>query len=149
MARHKLTQQWVADTIGISQPSLSYLLGNTSRDRARELNGSEAAAIELRVRAEKDPSVVLGEIWRDAGLVEDVAHPADVVAAYPFIDPDTRSDIVALIERAEARYLRDAELGPDEVPPARLVRAPAAEPSPRSRPAASADAAKRPRRRRA
>lgn len=123
MAKYQLTQAWIAETMGVSQPQVSYILGNTQRERARELTGSEACAIELRVRAEKNrPDLVLGEIWRDAGLVEDVAHPADVVAAYPFIDPDIRSDIVTLIERAEGRYLQAVQLDEDETPPPARLR---------------------------
>lgn len=122
MKKYQLTQSWVADKIGISQPQMSYLLGNTRRERTRELLPSEAAAIELAVRSELDPKIVLGEIFRDAGFVEDARHPADAVSAYPFLDPDVRDDIRNLIERAEARYLAKNDLQPDESPIPRLVR---------------------------
>lgn len=132
MDKYDLTQMWVAETLGISQPQVSYLLGNTKRERTRELLGGEACAIELRARAEKDPNIVLGEIFRDAGLVEDGLHPADVVAQYPNLDPGVRDDIAVLITRAEDRYLHRAGLDPEDdspPPPARLRRAQPTPPS--------------------
>ena len=122
MDKYELTQAWVAETLGVSQPQVSYLLGNTKRERTRELLPSEMMAIELRARQEKDPNIVLGEIQRDAGIVEDGYHVADIVASWPFLDPGVREDIAELITRAEDRYLRQAGVDLEDSPPPRLVR---------------------------
>lgn len=121
MDKYGLNQKWVAETIKLSQPQVSYLLGRTTRERPRELTLGEMLRLELRVRREIDPSLVLGEIARDTGAIEDANHPADAVRAYPNLEPDDRDDIADLIERKEERYLRNH---PDDAaaPLPRLVR---------------------------
>lgn len=148
MDRYELNQAWVAETLGLSQPQVSYLLGRTTRERPRELTPSEMLRMELRVRREIDPDLVLGELQRDAGLIEEVAHPADVVASWPFLDPDFRQDISEMIEKAEARYLARHGEGlsaGEAAPPPRLVRG---DPTPRRAPSAAAAGESQPKRRR-
>lgn len=122
--RYELTQRQVAEVIGMSQPHVSFLVGNHPRESARSLTFEEALRLELWVRAEINPDLVLGEIARDAGLVEDTyGHPVDVTYAYPRFGAEAREVIADLMVRSEERYIEKVG-DPDQLPPvpARLVR---------------------------